>query len=455
MGTLYRRRKIPIADNQRHAISKPVSGVILFWALFYFVNSYTADYYALLTRRRISSNKSSNKITSTMSQIISWTEPELCTCNFDLSRSWFVFFTVKNELTGQEIRRQFRGDINSFKTKTDRLREGAALKAFWKKKLEDGRYNPFLKGADRSPIQIPESVRDGITRVIALKKSSLKRKSIRNYTQIANMFLEWLGRYSYDKLRLYQLNGQIVQAYLDHLLIDKNYSGKSYNNQMGILKGFFNFMKAKARRWIEINPFDDIEVLPEDIGNNVPYNEREKGIIIDHLRQHDRRMFYAVNFVFHCFIRKTELTTIRVGDIDWENKTIKIDSQAAKNRIQDCVTIPENFLPVLYEMGLDKAPKHLYIFGKKMETCGERMTRPDDISDKYLGLKKEVGFLAGDGKTFYSWKHTGVITYWNLIKDPYSIMRQARHSDLKTTLIYLKSLGLNPNVPFLSAKASL
>ena len=48
-------------------------------------------------------------------------------------------------------------------------------------------------------------------------------------------------------------------------------------------------------------------------------------------------------------------------------------------------------------------------------------------------------------KGFYAWKHSGVCALYNATKDPYIVMSQARHSDIKTTMIYLRSLGLTVN----------
>lgn len=390
-----------------------------------------------------------------MSLLITWSEPELCTYDLNLAKSWFVYFDIKNELTGQVLRKQFRGDINTFTTRASRLEEGNALRQYWLDRLKKGNYNPWRTGENAMPAELPETLEEALAKILALKKASLKHKSFRGYRNIHDMFTEWLKQFNYHKLRLYQFTPTMAQSYLDFLLLKKGYSGKTHNTQHGILHALFSSMMVTGRKWIPVNPFAGIEALPEDQGDNIPYMDEERAAITIYLRQHDLRMYYAINFLFHCFIRKTELTTIRVGDIDWKNKTIKINSHAAKNRIQDSVTIPEAFMGIVLEMGLDKAPKHYYIFGKRMETSADRMTRPDDISDRYLVHKKEMGYAAGDGKTFYSWKHTGVIAYYNILKDPYALMRQLRHGDLKTTMIYLRSLGLNPNYQFLSASVNL
>lgn len=55
-------------------------------------------------------------------------------------------------------------------------------------------------------------------------------------------------------------------------------------------------------------------------------------------------------------------------------------------------------------------------------------------------------------KGLYSWKHSGVCYYYYLTnKDIYAVMRQLRHRDLSTTMIYLKSMGLIQNDAFRNA----
>lgn len=385
---------------------------------------------------------------------ITWTEPQLCTYDGDLSQSWFVYFDITDQLTGTTIRKQFRSGINYWKSRDERTREGNALKKFWKIKLESGTYNPFRKISD-GPVQIPTTVEDAIRKIHDLKKTSLKEKSRRNYNDISRMFINWLTANGYNKLKLYQFTGQFAQAYMDYLIVEKKYAGRTYNNQLGMLNTFFNMMALKSRKWIAENPFSGIEKLPTDMGKNLAYSNEEAALLSEYLQAHDRRLYYAVNFTYHCFIRKRELVNIKVGDIDWENRTIRLNSADTKNRIQDSVTIPDGLHRILLQMGLDLAPKHFYIFGKGLKTCETKCPRPDDISDRHLKHKLAAGFPKDDGKAYYSWKHTGVIAYWKAVKDPYVIQRQCRHSDLKMTMIYMKSLGLSPNLQIRSVNIDI
>ena len=384
-----------------------------------------------------------------MSDNLTFTEPVLCHFNHDLGRSWFVHFDCFSELTGKKVRRQFRGDINKYKTKKERLLEGNAMIAFWKEEIRSGRYNPFLApGEIARPIIIPKTVSEAIDMIISLKGTSCKDRTISKYSEVANCFKSWLIKSGMEGIRLYQFTRPIAQGYMDYLILTKKYSGKSHNNHLNVLKSIFGAFHGRWEDILTKHPFKGISQLPEQGGNNLAYSETERKMITDYLRENDIRMFYAISFLFHGFIRKTELSTIKVGDIDFTNKTIRIHSGAAKNRTQESVTITEGLLQIMLEMGLDMAPAGYYIFGHQLQTVEKKLSKADIISDRYLDLKKKMGYKANDGKTFYAWKHTGVVAYWNALKDPYAIQRQCRHSDLKTTMVYMRSLGLSPNLQF-------
>jgi integrase len=376
--------------------------------------------------------------------------PKLCDYDGDLSKAWFVWFDIEDPDTGQKSRKQFRGGINYYPDKESRKREGKALAAYWKKRLESGLYNPFNK---KGTAGAPGSIEGAIGLVVDLKAKSLKPYSIGVYTRSANMFVAWLKTQRLHSVPLYNLTREHAQNYMDHLMLDKNYNGNSHNTHRAVLHSIFQSIVDRWGAVLKENPFK-IKLLPKDIGKNLAYTPGEKEVLIRHFKQYNKRMYYAVNFTYHAYIRKSELCELKVESIDWESSTIRIDSSGAKNRKQESVTITDGLMAVLLEMGLDMAPKHFYIFGRGLETTPEKCTRPEAISERHRRLKKNAG-LPDDGKAYYSWKHTGVIDYFKEIKDIYAVMRQCRHSDLKTTMIYLKSLGLNPNTEFRKAQIFL
>jgi len=390
-----------------------------------------------------------------MTNQISFTEPALCHYNHDISKSWFIYFDITNVATGEKIRKQVRADINKSKDKKGRLAAANALISAWTNLINSGLFNPFEKDSESGGMDLPKNVLEAVDKIFDLKSASLKSESIRSYGDISKRFKAWCKTKHLHTIPLYAFNHTMAQGYCDYLLLERKYSGKTHNNHLNIMRGFFSLMKKRWPALVKENPFKEIEMLPTDIGGNLAYTAKEREVLINYFKEHKKRVYYAIQFMFHGFIRKTELTYLRVGDIDWENGTITINSKAAKNRNQDSITIPEGLFPILYEMGLDMAPKHFYIFGHLMETSEKKISSQNRISTAHMVGKKKAGLPENDGKSFYSWKHTGVVSYWSVIKDPYYMMRQLRHSDLKTTMIYMKSLGLMPNDAFKNARVIL
>ena len=95
------------------------------------------DRQGIAKRRRITQTTTQTNSSMSQSERFSWTEPMLCHYNHDLKRSWFVHFNYTDHLTGVTKRIQFRGYINKIKNKEERLKQGNALRLYWKKRLQD------------------------------------------------------------------------------------------------------------------------------------------------------------------------------------------------------------------------------------------------------------------------------------------------------------------------------
>jgi integrase len=204
------------------------------------------------------------------------------------------------------------------------------------------------------------------------------------------------------------------------------------------------------RELISDNPFKRIKKVPQDIGKNHAFTWEEKTALIKLLKERNRWLYYFVSFMYHGFIRRNELIQLRISDIKTESNTIVIRSEVSKNRKQEGISITEGLKEVICEMRLDRYPSDWYIFGIGLNPGPRKYAKGDSITIIHKEFLKELNIPPE--KTLYSWKHTGVCDYFNLIKDPYALMRQLRHHDLTMTMIYLKSLGLTPNDQIINAR---
>lgn len=245
-----------------------------------------------------------------------------------------------------------------------------------------------------------------------------------------------------------QFTGPKAQEYMDWLLMKKQYSGRTFNDHLIVLRTFFNCFID--RDWIAKNPFRAVKKKTQTTGRNLAFTDHERKLLSDTLYKQDRRMYYFTQFMFHCFIRRTELTAIQVKHIDLVNMTITIPGEMAKNNTQESVVIPKGLEPVIKEMALKLYPADYYVFGRGLKTNANPYKNPNAISTRHNNISKELGIP--EIKGLYSWKHSGVCAYYyKTNKDIYSIMRQLRHRDISTTMIYLKSMGLVQNDAFRNA----
>jgi integrase/recombinase XerD len=377
-----------------------------------------------------------------------WTEPKLCHYDYDLSKSWFVYFDFTDRLTLATVRKQFRGDINLHKTVPKRIAESKSFIFFWNDQLKNG-WNPLIKGGvHKMPINY--KVSEAFETVLKLHIASLKSRAKETYTYVNKKFIAWIHENRYD-IYMKDFTHSMASEYMDYLISKCNYSGRTHNDHLIILKVLINAMIE--REWILKNPFKKIKAKETTIGRNLAYTDDEREKLKNLLYEKDRDMYYFSQIMYYCFIRRSELARLRIGDIDLTNFTITIPADVSKNKTQESVVIPVGLEPVLKEMELHKYGKSDYIFGYKLKRSFEVYSNVNHISTRHNKFVKKLNISSEKG--LYSWKATGVITaYYATKKDIYSVMRQLRHRSLETTIIYLKTLGLTQNDVFRMAMSA-
>ncbi len=377
---------------------------------------------------------------------IKYSNPEIFPKSLDVKKKWFVAFRATNPDTGVRKQFQYRGDINTIRNKKERYRESVALRNALLEMLRKG-WNPFSNDFEKKH----GTITDLLDYSLELKKSTIKPKSYRGYNDIVKIFKKWLSDKGISFIDVKEFKYSNAQSYADYLLIERKYAGKTFNNHIGAIKSLFNVFID--REIIEINPFGKIKKRPCDLGKNYAFTEIERNNLISRLKKEDINLYCFVMFMYHTFIRRAELTMLKIGNISLENKSIIVNSENSKNRRQQSVAIPRGLVPVIEMMKLHEYPSDYYVFGIGLKPNSKHYKKPDSITDRHK--KHLISLGIPSDKTLYSWKHTGVCDYWQAIKDPYVLMRQLRHHDLSITMIYLKSLGLTPNSAFIDADIRL
>ena len=378
-----------------------------------------------------------------MKNRFTYTLPVLNHYELDTSRNWFVSFSFKDILTGHEKRLQFRGGINRIKNKEQRLIEGRALAKFWKLQLEAG-WNPFGTDLPKLNPTIPQAF-DAITDI---KFPTIGKRTAETYKYVTKLFKEWIDEHRMSSLDIGQLDASHARHYMDYLTLTKKYSGRTFNDHLTVLSTYINAMID--RDWIAKNPFKKIRKNKIDIGRNIAFSDDERKALSAHLKASDIQLYYFTQFIYYAFIRRSELTRLKIGNIDTKNWTIVVPSHVSKNRKQESVVIPEGLKKIIKEMKLPKQPDW-FLFGRGLMPSENQYINYNHISTRHNNVCRELGI--GKEKGLYSWRHSGACFLYPLLNgDMYALMRHLRHSDLTTTQIYLKSLGLTDNIAIRTAK---
>ena len=253
--------------------------------------------------------------------------------------------------------------------------------------------------------------------------------TLRAYKSFLDILKKYMEEKKIELKFLVEIDVFFLQNYLDYLYFEKKNSPSTYNNHLRFMNIFLLWCKGKG--FISANPAEHIktkaktqkkrEVLPPHIKDEIKT-----------LRTSDFHFYICCMLTYYCFIRRTELTKLKVSDVFLYKGYIIIDGQNSKNKKTESVTIPNAFLPDLAQH-LATANNNDFLFSKDFKT-GKTPINPKKISDTWAKYRKTYGF--NEKYQFYSLKDTGIMDLLNAGIPSIKVRDQARHYDIKQTEAY-------------------
>ena len=155
--------------------------------------------------------------------------------------------------------------------------------------------------------------------------------------------------------------------------------------------------------------------------------------------EHELLLF--ISFTYYSFIRKSELSELRIEDI--KKDKIVVHGSIAKNKKTGFVQIAPGLEKIIQEYKLRECPQNHLIFGK-LGFPGTEKIASYFFYERFLKLLEAIGMEKGN-RTLYSFKHSGVIALYSQIRnfqDLRFLQEQCRHSSFAMTEKYLRELGL-------------
>lgn len=251
--------------------------------------------------------------------------------------------------------------------------------------------------------------------------------SIDKYKYNLIVFDKYISNKNINILNITKKN---IEDYLTNYFKDKGISSKT--NSITSINSFYIYLVKDKK--IDINPCENIArpKLKKGLPDVLTTNEVDKLLDISLNTKEDYRNKAILEVLYATGIRISELTNLKMNDVDFSNKVVKVFGKGSKERIVPINKYALNYLGMYIDIrgSFLKGKLSDYIF---LNNKGEKISRESiglEINKivKKQGLNKRV--------TPHMLRHSFATHLLNNGADLRSIQELLGHSDISTTTIY-------------------
>jgi len=341
-------------------------------------------------------------------------------------KTWYVDFFAFDPVIGEMKRKKFM--LDNIKKKSEKRRRAAEIIEAITRQLRSG-WNPWVNAQESRGFTL---ISDVLSRYMEYIGRKSRKKTKHSYQSRINVLNQYLDSCVTPIKYAYQFDGIFVNEYLDWLYLDRGVSERTRNNYRGWCFSFAEFMVS--RKYIDNNPVDGIPALDEKKKHRKDLTPKMLQQLRRHLKKEDKHFLLACYMEYYTFIRPTELSYLKVGDISVKEKTIFVSEDFSKNKKSAKVALNDTLLKLMIELGVLSAPADYFLFGRHFKPAADRCNA-DQYNRRWKKMREALGW--GDEYQFYSLKDSGIRDLAN--EQGVVIARdQARHSDVSTTNRYIQ-----------------
>lgn len=272
------------------------------------------------------------------------------------------------------------------------------------------------------------------------------KETTENYKIDLYLFLSYCKNYNLNKFS--NIAYDDLRKYLVYLSNEKKYSNKSISRHISSLHSLYNYLIDEEV--IENNPMNLINSPKKELRLPVYLTSNELEDIIntpDKTKKVGKRDALVLEMFYSTGIRLSELVKIKISDIDFINKKIKILGKGSKERYvlygDRCKEYLEDYINNTRRYYLKEANDYLFLnqHGKVLTTSGIEYLVKKILKQSGTNLKLTPHVL----------RHTFATHMLNEGADLMTVKELLGHSDLSTTGIYTHVSNEHLRKTYLSA----
>lgn len=348
--------------------------------------------------------------------------------------NWYVSYSATNPETGNLVVKRVK--LNYIKSARQRKEYADELIKQINAKLVRG-YNPFFHENADKLILLSDAVldflkarkRDVDTKVIVPESFAVYRQHLRTFQAFVK-----------DDCFVFKIKELDVNNFLDDIYIERGLTSMTRNAYLATLRMFF--AHCQKRGYIVENPARDVANLKKGVKFRAAIPENVLQRIFNYLTvKGEKHYLLACYLLYSCFIRPSEICSLKLANISFKNQTIYIDAEYSKNRKSQVVTMPHNVAAMLIDLQVYTAPSSYYLIGHDFKPS-ERQCTDKILRAKWLQVRKALNLP--DSYQFYSLKDSGITKMISMLNVS-EVRDQARHSSIAITDVYTDRTTIKGN----------
>lgn len=346
-----------------------------------------------------------------------------------VNKEWVIVYYAKNPATGKLERQRLRAP--SIANKTERLKHAKRIVTEINSKLSSG-WSPFFEATGKNYKSFPDAIAEFLKYLKKQVKDNVFRSdTLRTYNSNLNLLQQFVTENKSGLKFALEINKQFCVQYLDWIYIERNSSPRTRNNHLGFIKLFCTHLVSRGI--LAENPAVGISRMKPPVKTREIFPPEIKEKIQKELATYTNGFEALCLMTYFCFVRNTELRKIKVGMINLKGSSIFLPKEISKNKKDEFVTIPAQYLAMLTKH-LENSTPEQFVFSSNEYKPGLKEMPVRKIPTSWEKLRKDLELESK--YQFYSLKDTGITDLLNSGVPAIKVRDQARHHDIKITEIY-------------------